>query len=332
MHGCDNASKRSRASILRTVSYVLVFGTIFAICTNISYLKNGPLLSNRLIGVYLLGFAIFAVILTPTATNESVTYLIAHGREDEALQKYVQLRSERFPTTLTIGGFNEVKATVLADQELDQHIFHDGNAHPIFLISIARLLSLFIINIPLLVCLIRSNSQTTDDKLIEETQALIWLQVIRALFGFIPVMYCSALKRNQVLYRLGIVTGIVFLAMAGAIIYSDSVLHILRNTFAIGALFSYGGAALGIDAVQHVQSSEAFPLTKKPASLAFIGGVEHLCHIVLIVTYLQYFESHIAVYIILCAIGLIFAGVWLHQRMPVSSGLSLGEARDKYKT
>lgn len=108
VHGCDNASKRSRASILRTVSYVLVYGTLFAVATNVSYLKNGPLLSNRLIGVHLLGFAVFAVILTPTATNESVPYLIAHGREDEALQKYAQLRSERYPTALTVSEFDEV--------------------------------------------------------------------------------------------------------------------------------------------------------------------------------------------------------------------------------
>lgn len=307
-------------------------GVLFAIATNVSYLKNGPLLSNRLIGVHLLGFAVFAVIVTPSATNESVPYLIAHGREDEALQKYAQLRSERYPTTLTVSEFAEVRSAVQEDQKLSGHILHDGNMGPLLLVLPARLLSLFLINLPLLVCLIRMNTNPNDGLSIEETQALIWLQVIRIFFGIVPVMYCSALKRNFVLYRMSIFTGLVFLITACTIIYEDSVQRWLRTSFAMAALFCYGGTALGLDAVQHVQSAEAFPLTKKPASLAFVAAVEHGLHIVTIIAYLHYFEVHIAALTILCAIGLIFGGAWLHTRMPVSSGLSLGAARDKYKT
>lgn len=225
-----------------------------------------------------------------------------------------------------------MKSSVLTDNQLDQNIFHDGNGRPLYLVLTARLLSLFLINLPLLVCLIRLNSNYSDTHFTEETQALIWLQIIRIFFGFIPVLYCSALKRNVAMYRMTIVTGIVFLIMAGAILYEDCVPQMMRDALAIGALFCYGGTALGLDAIQHVQSAEAFPLSKKPLSLAFVAGVEHFVHIIMLVTYMQYFEVHVVIYTILCAIALIFASVWLHQRMPVSSGLSLGAARDKYKT
>lgn len=335
VHGCDNASKRTRASILRTVAYVLVFGTLFAIITNISYIRN-ELTSNRCIGVYLLGFAIFTVVLTPTATNESVPHLIALGKEDEALQKYVQLRSERIPTTITLSGFNEVKTFVLAEAALDKSLFTDGNWKPLLLITIARLLSILIINIPLLICLIRMNANNTD---VEWSQALIWLQCIRILFGFLPILYCSALTRNKALYKLGFVFGFALCLLSVSIIYSKdlSLFQIMRNTFAMGTLFCYAGSALGLDAVQHVQSAEAFAMVKKPQSLAFLSTIEHLAHIILIVIFLQfsglaYSMANNALFCLICSIILIIFSIYLHFKMPISSGLSFSDACYKYKT
>lgn len=329
-HASDNASKRSRASILRTVSYTLVFGTVFAIVTNVPYIKSGSLMSNRFIGVYLLGYAIFTLVLTPTATNESVPYLIAHGREEEALQKYVQLRSERHPTAFTLSGFAEVRSAVLDDKDLSKNILSEGNWHPLMLIAGSRCLSLFLVNVPLLVCLIVLRGKGDDA---DWPRALIWLQCLRIVLGFVPILYCSALTRNSVLYRLGIGTGVYFLLLALIVFFSDSI-HVVIIVMACLGTICFAVTALGLDAIQHVQSAEAFPLIKKPFSLAFLSILEQFVHILSIVLFYSFtrFSNGIAIYCLVCSIGLILISVWLFQRMPISSGLSLSEAREKYKT
>lgn len=330
VHASDNASKRSRASILRTVSYALVFGTIFAIVTNVRYITSGSLTSNRFIGVYLLGYAIFSLVLTPTATNESVPYLIVHGREEEALQKYVQLRSERHPTAFTLTGFAEVKGAVLEDKDVTRNILSHGNWRPLLLITGARSLSLFLINIPLLVSLIVLTGNGDEDKW---PRALIWLQCLRVVCGFVPILYCSAQTRNSIVYRLGIGTGAIFLLLAMFVFYSDN-LNVAITVMAVLASLCFATTALGLDAIQHVQTAEAFPLIKKPFSLAFLSVHEQIFHILSIILfyYFSHFINGIAIYCLVCSIGLILLSVWLFQRMPISSGLSLSQARDKYKT
>lgn len=324
VHGSDNASKRSRASILRSISYVIVFATLIAIVTNVSYTESGSLTMNRGMGIYMLGFAIFALILTPTATNESVPFLITHDKGEEALQKFVQLRSERLPTTITLNGFNEVKSTVLADEKYGGNILRDSNWRPLLLIIGGRLLSLLVINVPILLYLVMINCVGYS----EFSQVLIWLQCLRVVCGFVPVLYNSALTRNRVIYKFGMLTGTVFLLL---VIFSRNPNQIafIRNMLIAASVICYSVTALGIDAIQHVQSAEAFRLFKKPWSLAVVAGIEHIVQLILIATFI--FCAKLLLVLVCCS-GIIILSIWLHFKMPISSGLSLSDARDLFKS
>lgn len=317
IHSSDNVSKRSRGAILRSISYVLAFSLLIAIVTNASH---GSLERTHVaVGIYTLGYAIFALVLIPSATNESIPFLIMHHKEEFAIQKYVQLRSERSPTPQTKQGFELIKATVLADRKYTANIFARENLKPLALISGARLLSLFLTNVPMMIYLL----DIVSPKPITP-QRLIWLQSARIIFGFIPIFIAAPNIRNQIIYKLTIGCGVMLIVLQTL----SSLSQVLATVLSVIALLFYCAASVGLDAIQYVQAAEAFPLTTKQYSLAFIAVVESLIHIVLFVLY-HYGLVWLIVYI--CGIGLISLGIALNIYMPNISALSICDARIFYK-
>lgn len=318
IHTSDNVSKRSRGAILRSISYVLAFSLMIAIVTNASHGIDFER-TNISVGIYTLGYAIFALVLIPSATNESIPFLIMHHREEFAIQKYVQLRSERVPTPQTKQGFELIKNTVLADRKYNANIFARDNLKPLGLITGARLLSLFLTNIPIMIFLLDNIFKNPISP-----QKLIWLQSARIIFGFIPIFIAAPNIRNQIIYKLAIGCGVILFVLQTVFTLSTVLTSILSYT----AMFFYLVTTIGIDAIQYVQAAEAFPLTTKQYSLAFIAVVENIIHILLIVLY-HYHLVWVMVYI--CAIGLILLGIALNIYMPNISALSICDARIFYK-
>lgn len=318
IHASDNVSKRSRGAILRSISYVLAFSLLVAIVTNAS---NGDYEQTNLsVGIYTLGYAIFALVLIPSATNESIPFLIMHDKEEIAILKYVQLRSERSPTVQTQQGFDIIKATVVADQKYSRNIFARENLKPLALITGARLISLFLTNVPIMIYLL--------DNIVQQNhitpQKLIWLQSARIVFGFIPIFLASPGIRNQLIYKLALSSGIILLTLQ---VFRE-VSELLCQILSITALFFYLVTTIGLDAIQYVQAAEAFPLTTKQYSLAFIAIVENLLHVSFIILY---HFNFIPVLIYICAACLILLSISLHIYMPNISALTICDARRSYQ-
>lgn len=315
IHASDNVSKRSRGAILRSISYVLTFSLFIAVITIAS--NGDDERTNISMGIYTLGYAIFALVLIPSATNESIPFLILHDKEEIAILKYVQLRSERSPTVQTQHGFDIIKETVLQDQKHSRNIFARDNLKPLALITGARLISLFLTNVPLMIHLL--------DKLVDEItpQNLSWLLSARIFCGFIPIFLASPTIRNGLIYKLAFGSGIVLLALEAF----DGASVILDRLLVVTAVFFYLITTIGLDAIQYVQAAEAFPLTTKQYSFAFIAIVEHITHLLLIVFY---YNNLISCLIYSCAVSLIFLSGFLHMYMPNISALSLRDARAKY--
>lgn len=318
VHASDNVSKRSRGAILRSISYVLAFSLLIAIVTNASHGDFER--TNVSVGIYTLGYAIFALVLIPNATNESIPFLLMHDKEEFAIQKYVQLRSERSPTPATKQGFELIKSTVLADQKYSANIFTRDNLKPLALITGARLSSLLLTNVPLMIFLL--------DNIITQNyitpQKLIWLQSARIIFGFVPIFVAEPKIRNRLIYKLTFCSGCVLFILQLFRELSEFVGQILS----VAAIFFYLFTTIGLDAIQYVQAAEAFPLTTKHYSLAFVAIIENLIHILLFVLY---HFNFISILVYTCAIGLILLSTLMHIYMPNISALAICDARAFYK-
>lgn len=325
VHASDNTSKRSRGAILRSISYIMTFSLLIAIAIFTPFKYYKP--TTVCVGIYSLGYAMFALILTPIATNESIPFLIVQNHVDLALHKYVKLRSERVPTPQTKNGFDIIHDTTQDDMKTSANIFQHENCRPLALVTAARLLSLCLTNIPLLLLmsqnvldLLRSDSQ------MKLTILLFYIQIGRIILGFIPMFFATPFYRIRLVYILSVITGITIFLLS--IIYIIDTLIAIQAFWSAVAILCYLFTSLGADAIQYVQAAEAFPLIKKQYSFAFIAIVEHFYHIILFVLYFYNFKI---TFILCCSVPLIIISSLLYRLMPISSALSIRDARLKYR-
>lgn len=326
VHASDNTSKRSRGAILRSISYIMTFSLLIVIvtCTPFSSYRQ----TTVGMGVYSVGYAMFALILTSIATNESIPFLIVQNQEALALHKYVKLRSERVPTPQTKKGFDIIHDTTLEDLKSSVNIFQKENRRPLALITAARLLSLCMTNIPILMLMsqnvlteMRSHFQNLELNIL-----LVYIQIARIILGFLPMFFATPFYRIRLVYILSVITGItIFLLIIPQIINTHTTIQAFWSAIAI---LCYLFTSLGADAIQYVQAAEAFPLTKKQYSFAFIAIIEHLCHIIL---FILYFNNYTIALILCCSVPIIVISSLLFKMMPISSALSIRDARLRYR-
>lgn len=331
VHASDNTSKRARGAVMRSISYIMTFSLLIAIilCTPFQTYE----MRIRGMGVYSIGYGIFAAILTIIATNESIPYLIMKNDLTSALHKYVKLRSERIPTPQTKKGFDIIHDTTLEDLELSNNIFVKENSHPLLLITGARLLSLFLTNIPLLIYLSNNVASRNNKDLTSPSQPssfqittlIIYIQIGRIIFGFVPMFFATPSFRSRLIYILCFISGITLLPILIANIF-DLIPLILSFCSAV-TIICYLFTSLGADAIQYVQAAEAFPLTKKQFSFAFIAIVEHLYHITIFILY----NYSTPAFLLFCSVPLILFSGYLYKVMPTSSALTIRDARLKYR-
>lgn len=326
VHASDNTSKRSRGAILRSISYIMTFSLLIAIVTCTPF-KNYRQTTLGM-GVYSVGYAIFALILTLIATNESIPFLIVQNQVTLALHKYVKLRSERVPTPQTKKGFDIIHDTTLDDLKSSINIFQQENRRPLALVTAARILSLCLTNIPLLLLMSKNVLNELKDHFenMELNILLIYIQIGRIILGFVPMFFATPFYRIRLVYILSVITGITIFLLI--LIYIINTLKTIQAFWSAVAILCYLFTSLGADAIQYVQAAEAFPLTKKQYSFAFIAIVEHFFHIILFVLY---FNDYMKTLILCCSVPLIIISSLLYKLMPISSALSIRDARLKYR-
>lgn len=328
VHASDNTSKRARGAILRSISYIMTFSLLIAVVTCTPFKSYTQ--TTLGMGVYSVGYAIFALILTPIATNESIPFLIVKDQIPLALHKYVKLRSERVPTPQTKKGFDIIHDTTVEDLLSSGNIFEKENRRPLALVLAGRILSLCLNNVPILIFMsenvLHGLREGTFNHL-ELKILLIYIQIGRIILGFVPMFFATPFYRIRLVYILSVITGItIFLLIVPLIISNPK--GAIEAFWSAVAILCYLFTSLGADAIQYVQAAEAFPLTKKQNSFAFIAIVEYVCHIILFVLYNARFEK---TFIILCSVPLIVISYLLYRVMPISSALSIRDARLKYR-
>ncbi|XP_031638514.1 uncharacterized protein LOC116350741 [Contarinia nasturtii] len=144
------------------------------------------------------------------------------------------------------------------------------------------------------------------------------------IFGSITaaVLYKFNLKRF-IYYISCVLSSVLFItAITHSLFDLSYILHICLIIY-----FNY--VTIPLDVFGHCMLAEAFPVTLKGFSVAFVAIIEHLVHIILITLYLCDTFHNSIIIISMCTVA--FMSHEIARNLPQKDNLSLGEAREQYK-
>lgn len=333
IHAAENAVNQIRGVILRGTGYVLSFALFVAGFTTNGTVGN-DIYSEIYMGCINLFYSVLALILIPILTIESAPFLYQHNRgqfpdacEKLVISTMVRLRSERQETAKIRYDFDEMKRQVNEDECANRNIFNGENIRALFVISGVRVLSICAKNLPLTV-LIMGYSNSLVNPEVYSLYTLLLLLTCRFVFGMLTMFLVDKFEWKRYLYIFTILSG-VYLLILCIVATAINVNMFALNYYGIGIMIFFVFAAMGIDCICHVQTSEAFSYATKPWSIMFATSVEHIAHMTFIIIFKLKYDIPS---FILMAIGLIVLGTCsLLSVPPKTKGLSLRQTRDIYR-
>lgn len=318
MHAADNSAREIRGTILRSVAYSNVF--IFLVVAGMSimpYIKE-TYMTNRMILDMTIGMihvvaALLVLILTHFCTFNSLTQLLDRSHNEyDILTAMLTIRNERNQRGRTLNELNQMKLMMNEDKMIAGNIFSHGNLTPLLLVIGARVLSVLINNIPVLV-------------FITPTTNIVVVYFFKFIFGWITIVtVADRIGLNRFFYVGGIIWGLVtHLLMA---LLSMDYLRYTHEAAMTSLLLGYTLISMGIEAISYNQLSEAFPLTKRAWSIVFVTFVETVVHFIILMVYVK------IPYMLLISvsIGVITVCCYLLKLMPNTHGETLRRARSMF--
>lgn len=139
LHIADNSSQFMRRHFMWSISAMNLLPTVL-LAEFISSV-TGFCDVNASIGVIMFALAIFTLIFMP-CTYESIVFLLENGTDLRALEIMLKLRNES--RHFIRRDFNEFKMMLVEDYTDGRNIFSNGNARPLLLILLLRVLNVFL--------------------------------------------------------------------------------------------------------------------------------------------------------------------------------------------
>lgn len=139
LHIADNSSQFMRQHFMWIISAINLLPTV--LLAEFISTVTGFCDVNASIGVIMFVLAIFTLIFMP-CTYESIVFLLENGTDLRALEIMLKLRNES--RHFIRRDFNEFKMQLVEDYSDDRNIFSNGNARPLFLVLLLRLLNVFL--------------------------------------------------------------------------------------------------------------------------------------------------------------------------------------------
>lgn len=292
----------------------------------VSYDHGDNINTDRVIGIVGLILSVASIVCTIFFDRESVAYLLARTKDNEALECMKGLRDEPNETWRLTDDMQELDAMVKEDQKDGRNIFTQGNARP--LASMAILFILGVLTNNYLTNIILFNFLALALGWPNFMLAPVILASVRAAMSIISLFFADIIGRKVHLTVTGVSLFIVIII--GIIVFFVSPHIWVVGSFAI--IFQIF-VAIGVDPIQHIFLSEAFSTSKKSISIAFVMAVENLLQILFIGMYFMNAISSADAYILVaCCIFLICVVVLvLLLVLPETKGMSLKEARDEFR-
>lgn len=254
---------------------------------------------------------------------EAVTWYLKSNRIDEAKAMYTKgcypiVHPKEIQAEL------DEKALMLSEEKCELHsstIFSHGNWRPLVLMICLRLLSIWTFNLFLLAV----TGSIIDKKIAFFMQAIL---IYLRLTSMLPVRIClDKFGRRWLLLISGIGCEIFSIPLA---------LHILGNRdlplemIQICCYLIHAFASFGIEPVTHIYTIEAFALTKRNASVAFVACIEYFGHGLIMFLWLNAYFFPLNFMLIMMPFFVLLSTIILFVKLPETKGKSLRECRNAF--
>lgn len=292
----------------------------------VSYDRGDNFNSDRVIGIIGLILSVASIPWTFFFDKESVAYLLARNKNNEAMDCMKHLRAETNETWRLTDDMQELQTMVQEDERDGRNIFTEGNAKPLASITVLFILGMLTNNY--LVNIILFNFLSLAIGWPNFMLSPVILASVRAGISILSVFFSDIVGRK---IHLTITGASLFIVIIIVIIIFFTSPHIwVVGSFAI--VFQVF-ASIGVDPIQHIFLSEAFSTSKKPFSILFIMAVENLLQILFIGMYFINAISSADTYILVafCIFFICILVVILLLVLPETKGMSLKEARDEFR-
>lgn len=321
-HAADNSAREIRGTVLRLIAYskwyiILSAAYVFTIAYPTSE-TFGDIAS-----IYIISAILTALSIGFLTYNSFTRSIEKQENEDNIKGNIIRIRNDFNYPRRAQKVFDEIKLQLSEDQTDGSNVFGNGNLRPLLLVTGARVLSLLVNNIPILVIITSLShasflaADTSEDRITAFSTILSIVLFFKLVIGLITVFLADCISLNRFFYVVAIIWAVFYI-----------VLHIVQETIVAGiVLVAFLLAGLGLDAISYNQLSEAFPLTKRASSIAVVHIIESVIEIILLALYILVFPSS---FVIPIAIATIILSICLFIWLPNTHQETLRNARDLF--
>lgn len=304
-----------------------MYAAIF-ISVQVHAILDGDFSSERIIGGIALAFVLASIICTITLNIETVPHLLWKNERLVAMDNMKRLRDVTIESPQMTSEMAEMETMVQQDQQDNRNVFVDGNVKPLLLIVMIRLMAALTNNFILNIVLIGS-----CELILNEPQfASSMIIAARLLMSVGQIFYADVIPRKIQIFVSATLAGLLLMGLGvvlNVVTITSSINYYIPSLFAMHFQVFCG---MGIEQMANVYLAEAFSTAKKPWSLSFVMGIEHVFHLFMIGMAFTTI-SPAGLYALLFASGglLIFMGTVLIFILPETKGTTLRGARDLFR-
>lgn len=320
--------------------------------------------SAHVIYVFTFLCCIAAIITNWLYSYETVPFLLKHNyREDEALYILSKLRGED-SNSISLSVRNDFEAIrQMCDDDCAQFderkIFTQANKHPLYTVLYGRISAVLTFSVPIVVLFVKffqlvifaklmrqligtmEELQLNDadiDQIEEdihkmENEIFVFRHAIQAvlftwfIFGIVIMLVVNYFDWRRKLHYTSALVGCIMLVCSVIFLLNILLkLIIIITLFCLVIYFKF--LSFPIDMIGHTYLADAFPVSNKSRSIAFVCIVENLIHILFIALDLQ--PKDFGYEFTLLGLGLAVAGYKLYRTAPNTKGMTLTEAREEF--
>ncbi|XP_063706837.1 uncharacterized protein LOC134835795 [Culicoides brevitarsis] len=280
VHCSEVSVNRLRGMFLNTFNLCLGAGMIVGSAFMMTNQTNTGLAHYRCFGIFMIVYTCLAHIFLFCFNIESPVLLLQNGDVVTATQNMMKLRNESMETWDIRNDISEFKAMLVEDSQCDKQIWTNGNSRPLLILICTKVLLVLSFNYPL--NMLRINTVDGFFKLADFSMAGMFLLSLRLIIACFTLFTVDRFGRRFHLLYGGVSAGAiailfsVFLFLFGVnegTLITPTIFCFLFETLPV---FMYG--------VSDTLSGEAFPIVKKPQSIAFLIVIENIVQAILLVS------------------------------------------------
>lgn len=280
---------------------------------------------NLLTDITFMLLIIMSLIINRKTTFESITWHLKLGNANEAKDIFNQMSCDIVHPRELENEMNE-KVEMLSEDydEIVKRsglgIFAKGNSGPLSVIALLRVLSIITYN-PFLLAV---TAATIDHERIYSTQQFI---IFIRIIALAPARYLLDNCGRKHFYSFPVsevVSVPLALQLSGNV---DLPYFLLASCSYLLHVF----ASLGIEPIQHLYLVEAFPLSKRNASVAYVTCIEYVAYGLIMFLWLNNLTSPLNFMIIKMPFIVFVFTISLFVKLPETKGKSLRQCRPEFK-